>query len=215
MNRKAAFIFKDVAQGGDEWFNLRLGKATSSKFGAFMANYGAAFGPPAHKYALQLALERITGERSEFSFSNAHMDRGNIQEPDARELYEQTYFVDVENGGFFDCGEYSGSPDGLVNNDGVIEIKSVVAETHYKTLKRGSFDPAYKWQIAGHLDTTGRDWVDFVSYCSDFPEDRKLIVHRVTKGDFEKELEMLRSRRDEFLKLVRETRLVILNKDNN
>jgi len=206
-----AFTFKDVAQGGDEWFNLRLGKATSSKFGAFMANYGAAFGPPAHKYALQLALERITGKRSEFSFSNTHTDRGTLQEPEARELYEEKYFVTVDNGGFFDCGEYSGSPDGLINEDGVIEIKSVIAETHFKTLKRGSFDPVYKWQIAGHLDTTGRDWVDFVSYCSDFPEDRKLIVHRITKEDFKEELEMLRSRRDDFLVLVKSTQEVIRN----
>ena len=204
-------MLDNVEQNTEDWFQKRLGKATSSKFGAFMSNYGKSFGDPAKKYALQLALERITGKRSEYSFTNAHMDRGHTQEPEARELYEQKYFVTVENGGFFDCGEYGGSPDGLVNNDGVIEIKSVIAETHYKTLRRGSFDPVYKWQIAGHLDTTQRDWVDFVSYCSDFPEDKKLIVHRITKYDFEKELEMLRSRRDDFLMLVRITQEIILD----
>ncbi|WP_254591871.1 YqaJ viral recombinase family protein [Candidatus Williamhamiltonella defendens] len=133
------------------------------------------------------------------------MLRGHEQEPIARRLYEETNFVDITNGGFFDCVEYGDSPDGLVGNDGVIEIKSVTAAVHYATLQRESFDPAYKWQLIGHLDCTGRDWVDFVSYCSDFPEHRQLISHRLYRKDYEEETNQLRARRKVFLNLVATT----------
>ncbi len=79
--------FLDVEQNTDAWFGPRLGKATASYFGCFMANDGKAFGEPAKRYALQLALERMTGKRAEFSFSNEHMERGHEQEGDARDLY--------------------------------------------------------------------------------------------------------------------------------
>lgn len=197
-------IFHDVQQNTDEWTALRTGKATASNFSCFMANDGKAFGEPAKKYALQIALERITGKKAEFSFSNEHMERGHEQEPVARMLYEEERFTDVDNGGFFDWTNYGDSPDGLVGEDGVVEIKSVIAPTHYATLIRGNFDPAYRWQLVGHLDCTGRNWVDFISYCSDFPEGQQLIVHRLERKDCKEEIERLNVRREEFLKLVAE-----------
>lgn len=197
--------FHDVQQNTDEWQALRLGKATASNFACFMANDGKAFGEPAKRYALQIALEITTGRKAEFSFSNEHMERGHDQEPVARMLYEDQFFIDVSNGGFFDWGSYGDSPDGLVGSDGGVEIKSVIASTHYATLMRGSFDPTYKWQLVGHLDCTGRDWFDFVSYCADFPEDKQLIVHRLIRDDYLDEIERLRARRAEFLELVKQT----------
>ncbi len=197
-------IFHDVQQNTEEWEDLRIGKATASNFAKFMANYGKGFGEPAERYALQIALERINRVKAEHSFTNKHTERGHEQEPEARMLYEEQFFVDVTNGGFFDHGLYGDSPDGLVNDDGVIEIKSVIAETHYKTLKRRSFDPAYKWQYIGHLDCTGRDWVDVISYCSDFPEDLHLIVHRLHRNDCSDDLRKLNERRTEFLVMVDE-----------
>lgn len=201
MNR----VWHDVPQNTEAWQALRLGKATASNFGCIMANDGAAFGEPAKKYALQLALELATGRKAEFSFSTDHMERGHEQEPIARMLYEDAEFVDVTNGGFFDCGDHGDSPDGLIQQDGVIEIKSVTAAVHYATLKRGSFDPAYRWQLVGHLDCTGRDWVDFVSFCSEFPEASQLIVYRQTRDDFKDELKRLEERRAKFLELVQTT----------
>lgn len=195
-------IFHDVQQNTNEWEILRIGKATSSNFSCFMANYGKAFGDPAKAYALKIALERITGVKAEFGFSNTDTDRGHEQEPVARMLYEQEYFATVDNGGFFDCGEYGDSPDGLIGKNGVLEIKSVIATTHYANLTRGNFDPSYKWQLTGHLDCTGRDWVDFVSYCSDFPLDKQLIVYRADRDDLADELNMLKARREQFLELV-------------
>lgn len=203
-------IWHDVEQNGEEWDALRLGKATASNFGLIMANDGKAFGEPAKRYALQLALEQIKGCKSEFGFSNDHMERGHEQEPIARMLYEEMNFVDVDNGGFFDHETYGDSPDGLVGQNGLVEIKSVIAATHYSTLTRGSFDPAYRWQLVGHLDCSGRDWVDFISYCSDFPDGKQLIVYRLTAAECESEIVRLRARRKDFLELVADTKRRIL-----
>ena len=198
-------IWHDIEQNTEVWQALRTGKATASNFGCFMANEGKAFGDPAKKYALQIALEIANGRKAEFSFSNDHTERGHEQEPIARMLYEEENFIDVRNGGFFDHETYGDSPDGLVGDDGVLEIKSVTAAVHYATLRRESFDPAYRWQLIGHLDCTGRDWVDFASYCSEFPEASQLIVYRLYRRDFTDEIERLRARRAEFLTLVQQT----------
>lgn len=197
--------FHDVQQNTDEWASLRLGKATCSNFACFMANEGKAFGEPAKRYALQIALELHTGRKAEFSFSNEHMERGHEQEPIARMLYEEERFCSVGNGGFFDWETYGDSPDGLVDEDGGVEIKSVIAPTHYATYLRGSFDPAYRWQLVGHLDCTGRDWFDFVSYCSDFHADKQLLVYRLYRDECKEEIERLRARRAQFLELVQHT----------
>ena len=201
MNRQ----WHDVEQNTDVWVQLRVGKATGSNAGCYMANGDGAFGDPAKKYALQIALEIATGRKAEFSFSNDHTERGHEQEPIARMHYEDAEFVTVTNGGFFDCGDHGDSPDGLIGTDGVLEIKCVTAAVHYATLKRGSFDPAYRWQLVSHLDCTGRDWVDFVSFCSEFPEASQLIVYRSTRDDFKEELLRLAERRAKFLELVQTT----------
>lgn len=192
----------DVEQNSPEWEMLKLGKASSSSYSKFMANCGKAFGEPAQRYALQLALERVTGRKAEYSFRNDDMDRGHEQEPLARLLYQEQEFVDVTNGGFFDWGDYGDSPDGLVDDNGVVEIKSVIASTHEATIRRGKYDPAYRWQIVGHFDGTKREWVDFVSYCSDFPEWNQLVVYRTWRPEVAADLQQLAERRAEFLALV-------------
>lgn len=197
--------FHDVQQNTEEWIALRLGKATCSMFGSFMANYGKAFGEPAKREALRIALERLTGKKAEFSFSNDHTERGHEQEPVAKMLYAEETFSEVLNGGFFECAQYGDSPDGLIGRDGVIEVKSVIASTHYDTIQRGSYDPSYKWQLVGHLDCTGRQWVDFISYCADFPVGQQLSIHRLYREQCQDELGMLNERRADFLLLVVDT----------
>jgi YqaJ-like recombinase protein len=199
--RGCGVIFHDVEQNTDVWEELKLGKASSSGYAKFMANYGKSFGEPAHRYALQLALERVTGRKAQHSFKNDDMERGHEQEPIARMLYEELFFCEVTNGGFFDFGEYGDSPDGLVGEEGVLEVKSVIATTHEATLRRGSFDPAYRWQIAGHFDS-GRAWVDFASYCSDYPDWDQLAMYRVYRAEMQTEIAQLHERRAEFLQLV-------------
>ena len=101
----------DVEQNSPEWELLKLGKPSSSGYGIFMPNYGKAFGEPAQRYALKIALERVTGRKAEHSFTNDHMERGHEQEPVARMLYEEMFFCEVQNGGFFDFGDYGDSPE--------------------------------------------------------------------------------------------------------
>ena len=125
--------------------------------------------------------------------------------------YEQQYFCEVTNGGFYDNGDTGTSPDGNVGFDGLVEVKSAIPSIHYDRIVRQSFDPAYKWQLVGHLKFTGRDWVDFISYCSSFPEDKKLYVHRSRKEDFTKEFEMVDARLAEFNELLDKTKNIILN----
>lgn len=203
--------FHDVDQNTDEWFALRAGLLTSSNLGKVMANYGKAFGEPAKKYAVNIAIEQITGKPIPSSYSNEHMERGHAQEPIARMMYEDETFCDVTNGGFFGSDFIGCSPDGLVSIDGAIEIKSVIASVHYANIKRQSVDPAYKWQCTGNLKFTGRDWLDFVSYCADFPPDKQLYTHRIHKDDLSNEFSMIDSRIDEFRKLVDESKDLILN----
>ncbi|MCK5664093.1 MAG: YqaJ viral recombinase family protein, partial [Thiotrichaceae bacterium] len=134
-------------------------------------------------------------------YSNSHMARGHEQEPIARDLYENKYRCFVDNGGFFHNGFTGCSPDGIVGN-GIIEIKSVIASTHYKTLQSKSFDTAYKWQIIFNLKETQKDWLDFISFCNDFPIGNQLFVKRVHSSEFESEFKMIDERVNEFESLI-------------
>lgn len=182
-------MWVDVQQNTDEWFKLRLGKPTSSQFGKIMANMGKAFGDPAKEYAEQLAAEIVTGVKDpNYSFSNQWMDRGNELEPIALEAYEEETMYEVTNGGFFieDCDHQiicGDSNDGNVGVNGCIEIKSVIAKTHWKRLKLGRPDPSYKWQYQGHIWLGKKQWCDNVSYCPEMPNQKKLLIFRVEKDN--------------------------------
>lgn len=212
-------MFFDIQQNTDEWLNLRIGKVTGSEIGKIMAQkkdkktgkLSNAFGDPAKKYAVKLAVEQLTSNRIDDGYSNAHMDRGHTQEPIARALYEELKFCDVLNGGFFDNKKTGCSPDGLVNDNGMIEIKSVIYNIQYATIKRQKFDPCYKWQLTFNLKESKRDWIDYISYCSQFPEDRQLFIQRLTTDDFKEEFEKIDIRLEEFFKLVKTNKEMILN----
>lgn len=192
----------DVIQNTEEWFNLKLGKPSSSNFHKIMANYGKAFGDPAKKYAEQLASEILTGQKDpNYDFTNGYMERGTELEPIARELYEAETMYSVENGGIYiedtnDEIKTCDSPDGIIGSNGMIEIKCVSQPTQWATLKRADYDPKYKWQIQSHLMHSGRKWCDFVSYCPEMPGSKKLLIYRVYPN--EEWLEMIRVRLLEF-----------------
>lgn len=196
--------FHNIDQNTDEWLALRVGKITGSAIGKIMANEGKAFGPPAKDYAIQIALERITGKPQGNNYSNAHMERGHEQEPLARAAYEDEYFCDVSNGGFFDCGNEGCSPDGLVYEDGLVEIKSRIAKVHYQNVKRNDIDPGDKWQFYFNLQKTGRNWIDSISYCHEYPSGKKLFVCRLYAKDCIEFLERMDIRLAEFEKLITE-----------
>lgn len=202
--------FHDVQQNSDEWYQLRAGKITSSALACVMANYGKAFGEPAKKYAYSVAVEQLTGKKIESdSYSNDHMQRGHDQEPIARMAYEEEMFCDVLNGGFFVNGSAGASPDGLVSSVGLIEIKSAIPSMHVKRIKSGTYDSAYKWQLIGNLKLTERQWIDFISYCADFPEGKRIYVRRLYAEQVQKEFEMIDTRLKEFFELVETTKEII------
>lgn len=175
-------MWLDIEQNTDEWKNKRLGLITSSYFDTIMANEGKAFGEPAKKYAQKKALEIVTGHYDNSSdFKNAYMDRGNELESEARQLYELETFYEVQNGGFNLVGRFGDSPDGNVLKNGCIEIKSVIPNTHWGRLKKGGYDTSYKWQIQGHLWLGNKDWCDYISYCPEMPEEKRLYIFRIYK----------------------------------
>lgn len=197
--------FHDVEQNTDEWLQLRAGKPTSSALGKVMANFGAAFGKPAKDYAVSICIERMTGRPLSGGFSNSHTERGHEQEPLAVLVYEDQTFSQVLNGGFFELDDIGCSPDGLVADDGLIEIKSVIPSVHYANLSRQSYDPTYKWQLYGNLKITGREWIDFISFCPDFPEEKQLYVCRLYRSQLTEQFAQIDTRMDEFKRLIDKT----------
>lgn len=202
-------MWHDVEQNKPEWDLLRVGKITSSNLAKVMANYGKAFGEPAKKYASEIALGQITGKVSANGYTNNHMERGHEEEPLAREAYEDRYMTIVTNGGFYALDDLGASPDGLVGDDGLVEIKSAIISIHYARIAKQSYDTAYKWQLISNLKISGREWIDFISYCADFPDERKIYVYRCWKDDFAKEFEQIDVRLGEFRKLIAEAKAVI------
>jgi hypothetical protein len=199
----------DIQQNTTEWLELRAGKVGGSSIGKIMANYGKPFGDPAKRLAVNLAIEQLTGEPILSTFSNDHMARGHEQEPIARALYEEEFFCDVSNGGFFDNGSVGISPDGLVYDDGIIEIKSVIAPVQFDTIKRGKIDPKYKWQCIFNLWQSGREWIDYVSFCAEFPEGKRLFVKRIIWQECVAEYRMVHVRLGQFFKLVDEVKRTV------
>jgi hypothetical protein len=139
------------------------------------------------------------------------MDRGHDQEPIAKQIYENRFFAKLDGGGFFDHGLVGVSPDCLIDDDGVGEVKSVIANVHYNNVLRGSFDPSYKWQYIGNLHYTQRDYMHTVSYCADFDDDHCLFTCLIERESVKKEIEMLLERIEFFFTKVDEFEDKILN----
>jgi len=194
-------IFHKVDQNSDEWFDLRLGKITSSNFGTIMANDGKAFGEPAKKYAMRVVIEAMTGNRLE-TFKDKNMERGNELEPLAREQYQDDTMNELKDGGFMEFDRFGDSIDGLINKNGGLEIKCVLYNTHFKRILKGEYDTSYQWQIAGHIWLHELEWVDFVSYCPEFPTKNNLYIFKVNRD--EEMIIRLEKRLNDFVELVDE-----------
>ena len=199
----------NVEQGSDEWLQIRLGVATASNFSKIVTSKGEIAKPYA-EYALKLASETLLDE-PEDSYKSADMERGNELEPLAREAYEEYNFCQVKEVGFMlsDCKNYGYSPDGLVGEDGLIEIKCPKANNHAKYLAGKKCPTEYIAQVQGGLMISGRKWCDFVSYHPDFKEGCEIFVCRVTRDeDFISKLETN-------IKITIAKRDEIINKINN
>ena len=171
----------DAPQGSQEWLQARCGKATSSEFHAILAK---GQGKTRAAYLRRVLSERLTGKPAE-TYRNAHMDRGNEQEPYARMAYEARTGLMVEEVGFIkhEILEAGCSPDGLLGEDGGAEIKSVIPTVQVETILAGGYPPEHRAQVQGCLWITKRQWWDFASYSPDMPERLRLYIFRVQRDE--------------------------------
>jgi putative phage-type endonuclease len=189
-------------QGSQEWLQARLGVATASNFAKIITSTGAE-SKTLETYALELASQKMLVEPEE-CYKNSAMRRGNELEPVAREVYEQETLEPVQEIGLMisDCGNYGYSSDGLVGDDGLIEIKCPQATTHFEYIVNKKLPTAYKAQVQGGLWVSGRQWCDFVSYHPNFKENKLFIIRVERDEEFIQKLAVLVEKtiklRDEF-----------------
>lgn len=170
-------------QGTLEWFNERLGKVTASRVADVIAKTKTGWGSSRANYAAQLVAERLTGKVTD-SYRNAAMDWGIMTEPDARVAYEFLTDATVERVGFVPhqtIAMSGASPDGLIGNDGLVEIKCPNTATHIETLLGQSVPGKYNTQMQWQMACTGRKWCDFVSFDPRMPESMRLFVKRIER----------------------------------
>lgn len=175
----------EIVQGSEEWKLMRLGKVTASRVSDVVARTKSGWSASRANYAAELIAERLTGVPSE-GFMNAAMQWGNDQEHNARMAYEFMHDVAVTQVPFVDhptIPESGASPDGLVGDDGLIEIKCPNTSTHIDTLTGQEVPAKYVTQMMWQMACTGRAWCDFVSYDPRLPESMQLFVKRIKRDD--------------------------------
>ena len=172
-----------MEQGTEEWFTIRIGKVTASRVADVIAKTKTGYSATRDNYMAQLICERLTGLKGE-SFTNAAMQHGTDTEPLARAAYEALRDVLVDEVGFVPHPsiEMAGaSPDGLVGDDGLLEIKCPNTATHIETLISKVVPSKYNTQMQFQMACTGRQWTDFVSFDNRLPEELQLFVKRVPR----------------------------------
>jgi len=164
-------------QGEPEWLQARLGIPTSSNFGKIITPGGSP-SKQAGAYANKLIAEYLTGGPVD-EYINAAMQEGIERESEARLLYELEISTDVVQVGFIttDDGLSGTSVDGMVDNDGLVEIKNPLASTHVSYLLDGKVPTKYLPQIYGQMHVAEKEWVDFLSYYPGLPH-MIVRVHR-------------------------------------
>jgi len=172
-----------IVQGSPEWFAMRCGKVTASRVADVLAKTKTGWGAGRANYAAELIAERLT-QTTAASFTNAAMQWGTDMEPVARHAYAMRRGMAVSEIGFVDHPEVSmsgASPDGLVDSDGLVEIKCPNTATHLDTLLSETVPGKYITQMQWQMACTGRDWCDFVSFDPRLPESMALFVKRVPR----------------------------------
>lgn len=170
----------NVEQGSPEWFAVRLGIPTASEFSKIITATGKA-SAQANDYMLTLVAERMLGHEVEKWQGNMWTERGKELEQEAADYYELTTGTELQKVGFVtnDAGTAGCSPDRLVGDDGLLEVKCPAAHTHLKYMMDKKLDTAYMPQLQGQLFVTGRQWVDIISY---YPELKPVII-RVARNE--------------------------------
>jgi len=171
-----------MEQGSTEWFRARLGKVTASRLNDVMMKLTTA---GYQNYKSQLIAERLTGTPPE-SYSNAAMAWGTETEPEARAAYEFIHDCTVDGVGFIDHPviRWAGaSPDGLIGDYGMLEIKCPNTSTHIASLEGGKIPSKYIYQMQWQMSCTDRQWCDFASFDPRLPMEMQLHVVRVERDE--------------------------------
>ena len=162
----ADLVYELCDQSSPEWFAARLGKATASNFSTIMAS-GRDGGDSASRATLlrKLAGELLTQEPMD-NYSNKDMERGKEMEPENLDWYQRTRFADVVRVGFVYNPEIDAgwSPDGLVGDDGAVEMKWHRPDVMIAMLEKGTFPLAHRPQCHGALWVGRRKWIDYIAY---------------------------------------------------
>lgn len=172
-------IYPEMDQRSEEWFAARRGLVTASMVGQLItpSTLKPANNDTSRGLVATLAAERITGF-TEPSYMNADMERGVLHEPFARDVYSQHHGT-VETCGFmvreFDGYRIGFSPDGLVGESGLIEVKCPRAKGHLATIIANKVPSQYVAQCQTALLVSGREWIDFLSFHSGLPLWRKRV----------------------------------------
>ena len=193
-------------QGTESWFANRLGKVTASRLADVLAKTKTGYSTSRNNYMTQLVLERITQTRAE-SYSNAAMQWGTDQEPFARAAYEGYTGQMVEEVGFMphpNIDASGASPDGLVGDDGMVEIKCPSSSTALEvwlTHSQGGnpVDAKYYAQMQWQMRCADRQWCDYVVFDPRMPAKAQLFIYRV-----ERNADWLKTTEDEIVKFLAE-----------
>lgn len=169
----------DCEQGTPEWEAARLGIPTASEFDTVQAKgKGGGESKTRRTYLLKLAGEILTGEQM-YSFNNDHMERGKVMEDEARNLYAMVTDLEPVRVGFMRRGNAGASPDSLIGEDGLLEIKTKLAHLQLECILSGEVPSEHYAQCQGQLWISGRQWLDFVSYWPGLP----LFVKRMNRDE--------------------------------
>lgn len=173
----------NLEQGSDEWLTARRGKITGSRFkdARDKLRDGKTPSKACLSYAMDLARERVGGS-APAKFQNAAMRTGTEQEPFARAMYEARTGYMVDEAGFYlsDDGVFGLSPDGLIDDDGVLEVKTMVSSDTLFTAVAESDVSAYMDQCLGYLWLLGRQWVDLALWVPDLGH---LVIKRIQRDE--------------------------------
>jgi putative phage-type endonuclease len=173
----------DEIQRSDEWFAARCGKATASAIHKIIAKTKTGWGADRANYEAQLIVERLTGKPTE-GYTNTAMQWGIDNETQARAVYELESGNDVKEVGFIphpSIADSGASPDGLIGNDGCLEIKCPNSATHLDFVLFKTIDKKYICQTQWQMACTGRKWCDFVSFDPRFPLNLQMMCVRVNR----------------------------------
>jgi len=174
-----------MEQRTPEWHAIRLGRVTASRVADIVAKTKTGYSTSRMNYMAQLICERLTGVQGE-SFSSSAMQWGTDTEPMARAAYEGAVGSLVIETGFVPHNAIpmaGASPDGLIGDDGLVEIKCPITATHIETLLGQSVPGRYNTQMQWQMACTGRKWCDFVSYDPRMPEGMQIFIKRVDRDN--------------------------------